>query len=104
MVAASFFHTLFTTAINVFELERGARTADELSEVRDLLDKVTLLPIDSDCASEAATIDRELQRAGLRLDPRDTLIAGVARRFSMPLVTRNRRHFDRIPGLSLEEL
>ncbi|MBA4179420.1 MAG: hypothetical protein C0506_02425 [Anaerolinea sp.] len=104
MVSASLRDTLFTTAINVFELERGARTAEEISEVRDLLDKVTVLELDRDSAREAASIDRELRAAGIRLDTRDTLIAGVARNHRMPLITRNSRHFDRIPGLVVEEL
>lgn len=101
MVRAALRDTLCTTAITVFELERGARTADEISDVRDLLDKLTIVELDRGSAREAASIDRELRERGVRID---TLIPGVARNYRMPLITRNRRHFERIPGLVVEEL
>ena len=95
---------LFTSTVNLFELERGARTSEQLSVIRNFLGFFTILPLDSRCAAEAAVIDIELRRQGLRIDPRDTLIAGIARAHSMELVTGNRRHFDRIPNLIVSEL
>ena len=95
---------LFVSTISVFELERGARSSDELLDIRSFLGFFTILPLDWDCASEAASIDADLRRGGIRLDPRDTLIAGTARARGMEIVTRNRRHFERVPGLVVAEL
>jgi len=96
--------TVATTTINLFELECGVETDEEHLRVRELLENLDLLPVDALAAVEAAAIDRELRRHGRRIDTRDTLIAGVARSYDIPLVTRNRRHFDRIEGLRVEGL
>lgn len=91
-----------TTVISTFELARGSVSDEELRRVLDLLSELEVLTLDAPAALTAATIDSELGRAGLRLDTRDTLIAGIALRHDLPLITRNLRHFDRIRGLRLE--
>ena len=95
---------LFTSVVNVFELERGAGSPDALLQIRAFLGFFTLLGLDLESAREAAAIDATLKRNGLRLDARDTLIAGTALAHGMELVTRNRRHFERVPGLVLSDL
>lgn len=90
------------TAISLFELERGARSAEELRAIRDLLRELEFIPIDLRAAAEAGAIERELRASGQALEIRDTLIAGVARSRHVPLVTGNVRHFERVEGLSLE--
>ena len=91
-----------TTVISVFELARGAPNEDQLSRVVDLLADIEILVLDAPSALLAAAVDSELGRSGMRIDTRDTLIAGIALRHDLPLVTRNIRHFERIRGLRLE--
>jgi predicted nucleic acid-binding protein len=91
------------TAISLFELERGARSAQELVAIRALLRELEFIPIDLRAAVEAGAIERELRASGQALEIRDTLIAGVARSGHVTLVTRNARHFDRVQGLTVED-
>ena len=45
----------------------------------------------------------ELEKQGQRISDIDALIASVALEHSELLVTRNRKHFDRISGLRVED-
>lgn len=93
-----------TTTISLFEVLRGTATARQASQMAHVFDLVPQLPLTPEAARVAARVDQELRSAGLRLDVADTLIAGIALAAGMPLFTRNRRHFDRVPGLVVEEL
>jgi predicted nucleic acid-binding protein len=68
--------------------------------VRTMSDALTL-PLDQRAADEAAEIRRTLDLAGASIGMGDSLIAGVVRFHDAELVTRNRRHFDRVRGLKL---
>jgi tRNA(fMet)-specific endonuclease VapC len=50
-----------------------------------------------------AQIRGELRSKGQVIPDMDLLIAATAVEFGLILVTRNRRHFDRVPGLQLYE-
>jgi predicted nucleic acid-binding protein len=82
------------SAVTRCELFSG-RNADEmrLSRVLDGLDE---LPVDRAIAQAAGRI----RRAG-QLHVADALIAATALEHGMPIMTRNRRHFERVPGLTL---
>lgn len=102
--AAANLGILYTSAVTVFELECGALAKDEQLKIRRLLAYFDVVSLDHVSAVAAGAIDRTLRAAGIRLDARDTLIAGTALAYGMELVTRNRRHFDRVPGLVVAEL
>lgn len=95
---------LATTTITAFELSSGARSVKQESAIADLLAPMRILPFDLEAARAAADIRRRLERAGEPIGMGDHLIAGVAVSRSLPLLTRNRKHFDRVPGLRLAEL
>ncbi len=92
---------LATSVISVFELWSGARTDRDREAIERLLGALTLLPIEADDAREAAEIRREMEGRGLGIGTADYLIAGLCRRRSAMLITRNRSHFERVPGLKL---
>lgn len=92
---------LATSVISVFELCSGARSARDREAIDRLLGALTILPIDASDAREAAEIRRELEGRGLGIGTADYLIAGLCRRRSAVLITRNRAHFERVPGLQL---
>jgi predicted nucleic acid-binding protein len=96
--------TLATTAITAFELRSGVRTTKQEGEIEDLLAPLSILAFDEDAARAAATARRELEGRGETIGMGDYLIAGVCLSRAMPLLTRNRHHFDRIPGLLLVAL
>ena len=69
----------------------------------ELLDTVTVLPLDVDAARKAAGIRARLERQGTPIGPMDTLIAGTALAYNTTLVTHNTAEFQRIPGLQLTD-
>jgi tRNA(fMet)-specific endonuclease VapC len=94
-------HGLQTTVVSRFELLSGARTPKQIARVKELLDAVPSLPLDSASADAASEVRRELERAGLGVGMADSLIAGIVRTRGASLLTRNRRHFERIRGMKL---
>jgi predicted nucleic acid-binding protein len=83
---------LLYSVITRAELFAG-RNVDE-SAVGKLLGPFGEIEVDRDIAEEAGRIRRE---AGVSLP--DCLIAATARLKGIPVVTRNRRHFERVPRL-----
>jgi len=95
---------LQTTAISCFEVLSGARPAHLLKAAQTLLDSFLVLPLDSRAAQTAAQVRRELERSGFGIGMADSLIAGVVLLNGGTLLTRNVRHFQRVPHLSLADL
>jgi tRNA(fMet)-specific endonuclease VapC len=92
---------LRTTVITRFELLAGAKTARQLKLVGELLAALPCLSLDELGADAAADIRRTLERDGVGIGMADSLIAGIVVAHHGVLLTRNRRHFERGPGLSL---
>ena len=88
---------LRTTVITRFELLAGAKTARQLKHVGELLAALPCLPLDE----PAAEIRRTLERDGVGIGMADSLIAGIVVAHHGILLTRNRRHLERMPGLAL---
>jgi len=93
---------LATTSINRFELLAGARTPDEAAKLRTFLRPLAVLPFDREAADRAADASADLRRQGTPLSMADLAIAGICLELGASLLTRNRRHFERIDGLRLE--
>ena len=83
---------LHTTVVNQFE-----------AIIRSLLGAMTTLSLDASAADQAARIRRDMERQGQSIGMGDSLIAGIVILHEGTLLTRNRRHFDRVPGLKLAE-
>ena len=86
-------HRLHYSVITRAELFSGTRG---VREAVALLAPLGELPVDREIAERAGRIRRA---TGIRLP--DAMIAATAMARSMMLTTRNRRDFDRIPGLAL---
>ena len=76
-------------------LERDFRLIDWL------VSKMPCLPFDNSVITYGR-IRAELESKGERLDNMDLLLASIALDNNLILITGNRKHFDRIPGLMLE--
>jgi tRNA(fMet)-specific endonuclease VapC len=96
--------TLATTAVTRFELLAGARDRTAQDLVLRLLDALHTLPLDRPAADRAASIQRALGRRGGGIGMADSLIAGIVLSHDGMLLTRNRRHFERVEGLRLATL
>ena len=95
-----------TTAITVGELVYGVarRGSPQLSRrVNELIESlVSIVPFDRRAAEIYGELRAELEREGRRLDEPDLRIAAIARSRGLVLVTGNVRHFERVPGLTVE--
>jgi tRNA(fMet)-specific endonuclease VapC len=95
---------LRTTAVTRFELLAGAKTVKQQKIVNTLLDAMPCLPLDAESADVAAGLRRKLEKQGQGIGMGDSLIAGIVVAKKGILLTRNRRHFERISDLSLGTL
>jgi tRNA(fMet)-specific endonuclease VapC len=92
---------LKTTVISRFELLSGAKNAKQLARLVQLLGAVPSLGMDDAAADAASEIRRSLERSGNPIGMADSLIAGIVTSNAGELLTRNRRHFERVPGIRL---
>jgi len=92
---------LCTTSITAFELWAGARSQQEISAVETLLGATSILPLDPSSARRAGEIQRDLVRGGAGIGMADALISGICLEHDAILLTRNRRHYERVRGLRL---
>jgi predicted nucleic acid-binding protein len=97
------FGRLTVTAVTVFERLRGYRLAirdgkpfdRQLQAFEALVTNCVVLPFDQEAARVAADLWSSVTRS-LRQQLGDILIAAIAASRQLPLVTRNRRDFERI--------
>jgi tRNA(fMet)-specific endonuclease VapC len=91
--------TLQTSAITCFELLSGAKEGKRGDKVRHLVATIPLLPLDREAATRAAAVRQQLTSSGFSIAMADSLIAGIALANGLPLLTRNRKHFEHVEGL-----
>ncbi len=96
-----------TTAVNAFELFYGASKSkmveQNVRETHRLLSRLDLFPLSLGSAEKAGVLFGALELKGQPIGLRDAMIAGVALDHKLTLVTRNKKDYGRVPGLSLEE-
>jgi tRNA(fMet)-specific endonuclease VapC len=90
-----------TTAITAFELQSGARSSNQRKAIDTLLEAMTIFPFGSEEARIAADLRRQLESQGETIGMADYMIAAVCIANEGVLLTRNRRHFERVEGLKL---
>ncbi len=95
------------STITVSEIVYGACKSDRpdyhLANLQNiLLPAVTILGFDSKAAYVCGRIRAELEKAGTPLALADLEIAAIALANKLVLVTGNSRHFERVPGLVVE--
>ncbi len=92
---------LYTTVITSFELLSGSKNLKQNEKVQQLLAGLKILILDGPAAERAAEIRRSLDQKGNGIGMADSLIAGMVMEHRGNLLTRNHRHFNRVPGLKL---
>lgn len=95
------------SSITLAELEFGAANSTQSEAARSALAEFLLAleiaPFDEAAAAAYGAVRAGLQRQGCPIGPLDTLIAAHALACDAVLVTNNRREFDRVPGLVVED-
>ncbi len=85
----------------VYGAAKSARPDANLARVDAL--RFERVPLTDADAAEAGHIRAQLARQGTPIGAYDLLIAGQARARGLTVVTRNRREFDRVAGLRVED-
>ena len=78
-----------------------AEGREHQTEVERDLALYTVLEVDEMVAWSASRLARALKGAGLHIGDNDLWIAATALNFGLPLVSNNKKHFTRVPGLVL---
>ncbi len=96
-----------TTWVTASELYFGAANSKEVEAnwdaVDELLNSLEVLGLDRASAQVFGTTKAALRRSGWGLADADLFIASIALAHGATVVTGNRRHFRRIPGLRVED-
>lgn len=95
-----------TTTLNAAELLEGAALAQrpeaEQIRVETFLARLRLLPFGPRAARTYGSLAAAVRTEGTHPGLMDTLVASIALAEGATIVTRNRKHFDRIPGLKVQ--
>ena len=97
-----------TSTVTLGELLFGAHRAgprsEELLELtrRTVPGEIPLLPFDQAAAEEYGWLRAHLEERGTPIGHEDTQIAAIALANDLTVVTGNTRHFERVPGLNVE--
>ena len=97
----------FASEVTRYELRVGAARLDDGGRLwrrlqQDVLPLVRWLPLDTAAALAAADIGADLRRRGEAVEATDLFIAATALVHGLIVSTRNVRHFERVPGLVVE--
>lgn len=87
----------------IYGAEKSASPEKNLSVVEGFVARLEVLPYDELAASHTGQLRAELARSGTPIGSYDQLITGHARSRGLIMVTNNRREFDRVPGLRVED-
>jgi predicted nucleic acid-binding protein len=89
------------SVISAMEIFAGARDKKEISALEKFFAAYREVPLSGDIGTKGRDIMKTYAKSE-GLDPMDALIAATAVSEDLTLVTRNRKHFRAIKGLSLE--
>jgi len=102
-----FHDRLCISSVSLMELiygaEKSAHPEKNLAVVEGFAARLEVLSYDEAAANHTGQLRAELARSGTPIGPYDQLIAGHARSRGLIIVTNNRREFDRVPGLRVED-
>jgi tRNA(fMet)-specific endonuclease VapC len=91
-----------TLAEMIYGAEKSERSADNLAVVEQFAARLEVLAFAERAAAHYGQIRAELERQGTLIGGYDMMIGGHARSEGLLLVTNNRREFQRIEGLRIE--
>jgi tRNA(fMet)-specific endonuclease VapC len=104
-------YTAENTRINIsiltyYEILSGLKHRDAQSQLASFAEfaaQCYIAPLTEQSVSLSADLYASLRAQGTPLDDIDILIAGIALANDWVFVTRNRRHFDRVTSLQIED-
>jgi tRNA(fMet)-specific endonuclease VapC len=95
------------STIVLFELEVGIAKSiaprKRKAQLQEFALLVNIVPFDAAAARSAAGIRAKLEKRGVPIGPYDVLIAASAMANNCTLVTHNKKEFERVKGLRIED-
>jgi tRNA(fMet)-specific endonuclease VapC len=95
---------IFMTSVSVAECYRGAYGsrdgAKALKDTKELLELFAVLSLDYESAKTWGELSESMKSGSI--GDRDLFIASIALVNEQSLLTRNKKHFERVPGLVVE--
>ena len=89
------------SAISIFEMFNGVTNKKHIHQREQLISLCEVVEINAIVARKASEIHTELKMKGNMIDNEDIFIAACAICRNYPLFTTNKKHFSRIPSLTL---
>lgn len=99
------FELIEISIITYYEIVSGLLSKDAFKQLElfeEFVSDNIVIPITERSCKISAELYSTLKRKGEVLDDIDLLIAGTAIENELAIVTNNERHFQRIPGLKVE--
>ena len=94
------------TTPSIFELWSGASSLEKSERQKNnlamFIQEQLIIPLDAESAEKAGKIDGTLVKKGLQIQAEDCMIAGIAIKNNISLLTKD-SDFKRIDGLKIEE-
>ncbi len=90
------------SAISYYEIYSGTTTA-RFPFWQSLLLRSNILAFNQNVAQTAVGINNELKKKRKQIEMADLFIAATAITYDLPFATLNKKHFDRIDGLTIVE-
>ncbi len=95
-----------TTPITACKLFKGAyrskRRDVEVRKIRDILSYLEILDFSVEACERYGKLVNDLQLIGTPIGDLDAMIAGIALTYNETLLTSDRKHFEKVPGLIVE--
>lgn len=88
------------STITKYELYSGA-TPNQMEFWNSILSIISIIPFDEKCVDAAIFINTALKRKKKQIDLADLFIAATAMNQNLPIATLNKKHFERIDGLTV---
>lgn len=89
------------SAITVYELFRGVENEEHIRQRQELIDLCQVLELTGPISRKASEIYTALKKKGELITNEDIFIAATAIHWKYPLLTTNKRDFQKIPRIHL---
>ena len=89
------------SVITIFELFCGVAKKRQAEQLEELVRLVPSLELTVEASRQAGRYYLGLRKDGSLIGNQDLLLAGTASEYQLPILTRNRRHFERIADLEV---
>jgi len=87
----------------IYGAEKSLNPERNLADVEGFAARLEVLSYDPEAAAHTGQLRAELVSLGKQIGPYDQMIAGHARSRGLIVVTNNRREFDRVSGLRIQD-